>query len=103
MRLNSCVRDGNFASCSGSPAGPIRDRSLSWMAVVSVSVFLQFLFRPLQLFLRSLPSTLRDNRRDIFLDPISTTCCRPALLPYPVRVFRVRLFLGHGACLFPPV
>ena len=29
LRLNSCARDAIFLSCSGSPAGPTRDRSLS--------------------------------------------------------------------------
>src|SRR5436190_21622647 len=73
------------------------------MVAVSVLVFLRFLSRPPQLFPRSLPSGPRGSHRDIFSDPISTTCCRRALLPYRVRAFRVRASLGRGACLFPPV
>src|SRR5437764_12844855 len=73
------------------------------MVVASVSVFLRFLSHLLQLSLRSPPSRLRGSHRDIFSDPISTTCCRRALLPYRVRAFRVRASLGRGACLFPPV
>src|SRR5438128_12464410 len=73
------------------------------MAAVSVLVFLRFLSRPLQLFPQSPPSKLRGNHRDIFSDPISTTCCRRALLPYRVPAFRVRASLGYGACLRPPV
>src|SRR5207248_211127 len=73
------------------------------MVVPSVSVFLRFLSHPLQLSPRSPPSRLRGNHRDIFSDPISTTCCRQGLLPYRVPAFRVRASLGYGACLRPPV
>src|SRR5437899_4073413 len=73
------------------------------MVVASVSVFLRFLSHLLQLCPRSPPSRLRGNHRDIFSDPISTTCCRRALLPYRVPAFRVRASLGYGACLRPPV
>src|SRR5437870_7337157 len=73
------------------------------MAAASVSVFLRFLFHRLRLFLRSLPSAPRGNRRDIFLDPISTTCCRRVLLPYRVPVFPVRVSLEYGACSHPPI
>src|SRR5260370_31869282 len=73
------------------------------MVVASVSVFLRFLSHPLQLSPRSPPSRLRGNHPDIFSDPISTTCCRRALLPYRARVFRLRASSGYGACLRPPI
>src|SRR4029077_17408895 len=103
LRLNSCARDAIFLSCSGSPAGPTQDRSLSQMVAASVSVFLRFLSHLLQLSPRSPPSRLRGNHRDIFSDPISTTCCQQALLPYRVTAFRVRASSGYGACLRPPI
>src|SRR5437016_4770037 len=73
------------------------------MVAVLVSVFLRFLFRPLQLSPRSPPSRPRGNHRDIFSDPILTTCYRRALLPYRARVFRLRPSLGYAPCLCPPV
>src|SRR5438128_10660722 len=73
------------------------------MVAASVSVFLRFPSHLLQLSPRSPPSRLRGNHRDIFSGPISTTCCRRALLPYRARVFRLRASLGYGAYLRPPI
>src|SRR5205809_2970550 len=68
------------------------------MVALFASVFLQFLFHPLPLSPRSLPSTPRGNRRDIFLDPISRTCSPPKPLPYRARVSPARVSSEHEAC-----
>src|SRR5262249_11538690 len=59
----------------GSFAKQTPSRSRLSASVLS-SASLQFPFPRLQLFPRSLPSTLRDNRPCIFPAPISTSCYR---------------------------
>src|ERR1700730_11012041 len=73
------------------------------MAAVSFSVFPRSLSHLLQPFPRSPPSRPRGNHRDIFSDPISTTCYRRELLPYRARVFRLRASLGYEVYPLPPV
>src|SRR5689334_20283650 len=99
----SCVYGDSFVFSPGSPATPRQDRSLWLKAATSSLVSLRFPLRRLQLFLQSHPSTPRDNRRDIFLAPILTTCYRRELWPYLAPVFPVRVSSEHEVCRHRPI
>src|SRR5204863_7957070 len=103
LSCGSCVCADSFALFPDFPATPTQGRLFWSKAAVSSSVFLRFPLRRPQLFPRSLPSTLRDNHRDIFSVPILTTCYRREPWPYLARAFPARAFSEREASPHQPI